>query len=334
MGTQGGVCWLVLFLWSMFAGVGPDDGRPAFAVIEKAAGFVGFYTENGRRVGGVKVGSFPHEAVLSPDGRLLYVTDNGVLWMTDQGDGGNTVSVVDVREMKKVGVIDLGCFRRPHGIALDAISGRLLVTTEKPPGLLLIDAAARKVLRDYDVKGKSPHMVTLGPGGQWAFVSNTDSDAVAGVHLRSGQVKLIRTGARPQGGVLAPGADRLYVVNSGLDRITIIDPRSQAAVGTIPTGKGPGRIAITPDGRTLVYNLQRDQGVGFADVASGKQVATIALGGRPLSLTMTRDGERAFASVQDQDRIFVVSVSGRKILRVIETPKGAGPDPVVPLRDQ
>ena len=321
----------VLSLLPAWTGLGAGQDRPALAVVEKVSWFVGFYLEDGRRIGEVKVGNFPHEAVLSPDGRLLYVTDNGVLWMTEDGEGSNTISVVDVRAMKKVGTIDLGRFRRPHGIAWDSTKTRLLVTTERPYGLLMVDAAARKVLRDYDVQGKSPHMVALGPGGEWAFVSNVDSGTVAAVQLKTGAVKLIPTGARPQGGVLAPDGGRLYVVNTGADRITIIDPRSQEAIGTIPTGKGPGRIAITPDGKTLVYNLQGDLSVGFADIATGKQVATIELGGRSLSLTTTHDGKRAFAGVQDQDKVFVISVSERKIVRVIATPRGAGPDPAIPL---
>lgn len=316
---------------SVLAATGAGGGQPAIAVVEKISGFVGFYLENGTRLGEVKVGNFPHEAILSPDGRLLYVSDNGVLWMTEDGEGSNTISVVDVRAMKKVGAIDLGRFRRPHGLAWDATKKRLLVTTERPDGLLMVDAAARKVLRHYDVQGKAPHMVALGPDGEWAFVSNVDSGAVAAVELKTGAVSLIPTGARPQGGVLAPDGGRLYVVNTGADRVTIIDARSRKAVGEIPTGKGPGRIAITPDGKTLVYNLQGDLSVGFADIATGRQVATVDLGGRSLSLTMTRDGKRAFAGVQDQDKVFVISVPERKIVRVIQTPKGAGPDPAIPL---
>ncbi len=57
--------------------------RPYIAVIEKIAGAVAFYSEDGRRLSEVKVGAFPHEAALSADGKLLYVSNNGVLWMTE-----------------------------------------------------------------------------------------------------------------------------------------------------------------------------------------------------------------------------------------------------------
>ena len=60
------------------------------ATIEKVSGTVGFYSEAGQNEGRVKVGAFPHEAVLSKDGRLLYVSNNGVLWMTEDTMGTNS----------------------------------------------------------------------------------------------------------------------------------------------------------------------------------------------------------------------------------------------------
>lgn len=321
---------LVAFLPFLSSVVSAAD-RPYIAVVEKVSGHVGFYTEDGKDLCEVKVGNFPHEAILSKDGKFLYVSDNGALWMTDEGEGGNTVSIVDVHAMKKVGEIDLGRFRRPHGITQIPGSGNLLATTERPYGLVMLDPVARKVVRDYDVKGKSPHMVTPTPDGEWAFVSNVDSNTVAAIELKTGKVKLIPTGARPQGSALSPNGNRLYVVNTGSNQISIISVKQQEIVGTIPTGKGPGRIVITPDGKTLVYNLQFEPGVGFADVATGKQVATIPLSSRPLSLTMTRDGKRVFAGIQDQDKVVFISVPERKIERLIELPKGSGPDPAIPL---
>ena len=320
-----------LVLLAMCGNLAGAADRAALAVVEKVAGRVSFYTFAGERVGQVKVGSFPHEAVLSPDRRFLYVSDNGVLWMTEDTQGTNTISVVDVVAMKKVATIDLGRFHRPHGLALDPISGHLLATTERPYGLVRVDPATRKIVRDYDVKGKSPHMVMLGPGSEWAFVSNSDSGAVAAVQLKTGVVKLIETGGRPQGGVLTRDGKLLFVVTNEGNSIAIIDPHTQQLAGKIATGQGPGRIALTPDGKTLVYNLQGDQAVGFADVAARKQAAVLPIGGRSLSLTMTADGKRAFAGVQDRDKIVVVSVPERRVVQTIQLPKDSGPDPVIPL---
>ena len=303
--------------------------EPAFAVIEKVAGRVGFYDASFTRIGQVSVGAFPHEAVLAPDRRTLYVSVNGVLWMTEDAMGTNTIAVVDVPSMKKVASIDLGRFHRPHGLALDPATGTLLATTERPFGLVAIDTAARKLIRDFDVKGKSPHMVTLSKDGRRAWVSNTDSNSIAVVDLKGGTTQVVATGEGPQGSALNKRGDRLYVTNAGPGRITVIDTKSAKEVARIATNKMPGRVAITPDGRTLVYNTS--DGVAFADIATNKQVTAINLKGRPLSLTMTRDGKRAFAGVQDQDKVYVIDVPGRKVATVIDTPKGSGPDPVIPI---
>jgi streptogramin lyase len=207
----------------------------------------------------------------------------------------------------------------------------LLVTTEKPPRLLLVDTHSRKVVRDFDVQGSNPHMVTLSRGTGYAFVSNTESGAVAAVRLSDGKLTLIPTAARPQGSVLSQDRSLLYVTNTGAARITVIDPLNLKVVKELPIGKGAGRIALAPDGNTLIYNLQEDQGVGFLDIATGRQTFFLPLHGRPLSLTLSRDGRRAFAGVQDQDKIFELSVPERKVLRVIAAPKDAGPDPAISL---
>lgn len=300
-----------------------------WAVVEKVAGMVGFYVA-GRRTSGVKVGTHPHEIVLAPDGRHAYVSDNGILWMTYAGEGGNTISVVDVKARTSVGVISLGEYRRPHGLAMTK-TGQLLVTVENPDGLLLVEPAERKVVRKFDTQGKSPHMVTLGPAGQWAYVSNTGSNTVAAVNLESGEVKLIATDARPQGGVLSLDGKLLYVTNSDGNSITIIDTAKHEPVGRIATGKGPGRVVLTPDGKTLVYSLQAENGAGFADVGKRREVKRIKLPGKPLSLTATADGKWAYAGLQEEDKIAVISIGERRLARVVETPKGSGPDPVLPL---
>jgi YVTN family beta-propeller protein len=301
------------------------------AVVEKKAGQLAFYSSDGKRLAGTKVGTHPHEVIRSADKKLLYVSDNGILWMTDPGMGGNTISVVDIQKRERIGVIDLGNYRRPHGMDLDPRTGRMVVTIENPYGLLLIDTKTRKVVRKYDVQGQAPHMVVLGPGAKDAYVSNSASHTIAVVNLESGKVKLIPTGERPQGGLLAPDGKRLYLTNSDGNSISVVDTSTNERAGLIQTGEGPGRVCMTPDRKTLVYNLQPGEGVGFADVATLKETSRISLPGKPLSLTMTADGQIAYAGLQDSDKIAVISVPQRKLLRVFDTPAGHGPDPVLPL---
>ena len=308
------------------------QAQPQIAVVEKIAGKVGFYSATGERTSEVKVGTYPHEIVRSLDGKSLFVTDNGILWMQYAGKGGNTISIIDAAKRAKTGVIDLGEYRRPHGMAVHPHSGQIVVTIENPDGLLLVDPKERKVIRKFDVQGKSPHMVLFGPGGKRAYVSNTNSGTVASIEIATGKTTLIPMGKYPQGGVLSPDGKTIYLTNAESNKIAIIDTATDKVTGEIQTATYPNRVTITPDGKTLVYSLgQTGEGVGFADTATKRETATVALKGQPLSLTLTKDGKYAFSGIQSQGKIHVIDVAQRKIIRTITTPKDAGPDPALPL---
>lgn len=304
----------------------------AFVIGEKVAGSIGFYDVQFHRIGGAKVGSHPHEIVLTPDKKTLYVADNGVVWMTETGSGDNTVSVVDIASMKRTATIDLGEYRRPHGITFDASSDKIYVTTEKPSRLLVLDPKTLKVIRNIDVKGQAPHIVKLDKKQEWAYVSNTDTGTLSAINLSSGAVTTIASGERPQGQAMSPDEHSLFVANSGGNSISIFDLEQKRNIGRIVTGKAPVRLVVSPDGKTLIYALQESRSVGFADIATRKELLQIPLGGRPVSMSLSLDGKRAYTSVQEEDEIYTISLAERKVLRVDHTPKGSGPDPVVPLQ--
>jgi YVTN family beta-propeller protein len=302
---------------------------PVYMVLLKGASALAYYTSDGKLLSSVPVGQHPHEMAFSPDRKLLYITDNGIMRIENAGKGGNTISIVDVAKRQRIGVIPLGENYRPHGIDVDPASGRLMVTTEAPDGLLLVDTAARKVLRRYDTKGKTPHMVTLGPGAKWAYVSHAGGDTVAAVNLGSGDVKLIQTGARPEGSVLSKDGRELYVANREANSITVIDTAKNQAIANISTGKGPVRISLTPDGGTLVYALMHDRRIGFANPKTRTQTGYVLLTNNPVSCTLSQDGRLAFASAEEQDTVYVVSIETKRIVGEIKTAAGAGPDPVL-----
>ncbi len=321
-----------LILSSAFV-VSASGQTAAFVIGEKAAGSIGFYDADFHRIGGAKVGAHPHEIALTPDRKTLYVADNGVMWMTETGPGDNTVSIVDIASMKRTATINLGEFRRPHGITYDASSNDVYVTTEKPSKLLVLNPKTLKIIRTYDVKGQAPHIVKLDHKREWAYVSDTDTGNLSAIKLSSGEVISMPSGERPQGQAMSPDGKAIFVANSGGNSISIFDLAQKKNVGRILTsGKAPVRLVVSNDGKTLIYALQEGRTVGFADIATRKELQEIPLGGRPVSMSLSLDGKLAYCSVQEEDEINIISVADRKVIRVVHTPKGTGPDPVVPLR--
>lgn len=299
-------------------------------VVEKKGHALGFYDgASGKRVAGVTLRTHPHELIFSADGKTAFVTENGMLWMTDAGKGGNSIAVVDLAGRKLAGRIELGSNYRPHGMDLNPRNGHLVVTVEDPAGLLLVDTATRKVVKRYDTQGNAPHMVTLDPKGETAWVSNSFSGTLAAVNLASGAVRLVEAGKNPQGCVFSADGQRLYLTVMESNLILEIDPASGKVGKRIATSPGPARLALVDGGKTILYNLLK--GVAWADVAGGKEVTRLELPGRPLSMTLSRDGKTAYLSLQEEDQIAVVDVATRKIVRYMATPKGAGPDPALEI---
>lgn len=309
----------------------PAAERADLLVVEKKNNSVGFYSSSGHRVDAVPVGETPHEVALSHDRRYAYVSDNGVLWMDYDGPGGNTLSIIDLETRRRVGILPLGKFHRPHGISIDPNSSRAFVTSENPDRIVLVDLDARAVIRDFDNGGTDPHMVTFGKDGVWGYVSNTATGTVGAVHAVTGELHLIEVGEGPQGSLLSKDGATLWVTCRDAGRIDIIDTASKANVGSIATGPGVNRIVATPDEKLLVYSLQLGHAVGIAEIEEHKEVARIPLGGAPLSISLSKDGRFAFAGVQDEDQIWIVSVTDREVVQVIDTPPGTGPDPVIEI---
>jgi YVTN family beta-propeller protein len=302
---------------------------PTLLVLLKGANALAYYSREGKLLAMVPVGEHPHEMVFSPDGRYLYTTDNGTMRMEIPGSGYNQVSIIDVAARRRIGVIDLGKYHRPHGIDVDPATGRLIVSTEAPDQLLLLDPVKRSVIQTFDNKGRQPHMVKFGPGGKWAYASNTGTNQIAAVNLTSGEVKLIPTEARPQGSVLSKDGRELYVCNSGAASISVINTARSQLTTVIQTMKGPNRVALTPDGSTLVYSMQAEKKIGFANPRNRRQIDYVLLPNEPVSCTLSRDGSVAFASAENQDKVYIVSVKDRKIVGEIQTEKGAAPDAVL-----
>lgn len=309
-------------------------GPAAFVIVEKGSSHVGFFDANGALVKEVETGQHPHEMVFSSDGKYLFTSDNGVMDMREKGQGWNTVSIIDVKAERRVGQIDLGEHRRPHGIDFDRATGHVLVTTELPSALLVLDPRERKVLRVYDVHGKAPHMVRLAADHRTAWVSCTDTSNVSVIDLQTAAVKTIPTGPRPQGIVIAPDGKRVYVANSDGETITVIDAIRKELAGEIPVGgrhSGPVRVAITPDELTILAALQLKHAVQFVNAATMTPGKELPLPGPPVSMTLSADGRTAYSAVLQQDTIFIISVAEQRILRTFRTPPGSGPDPVLPI---
>ncbi len=304
--------------------------EPLLLVSQKSSSSLGWYTLDGKLLDQVEVSDHPHEIVRSADGKRLYMTDNGVMQIENAGEGGNKVSIIDLDARERIGEVDLGKWHRPHGIDL-CPDGVLLVTTESPDQLLVIDLDSNSITKEYPTGGETPHIVKCSRDSTAAYVSNARSGSVAKINLASGDTKLLETGARPEGSTLNKDGSKLFVAHRDADKIAIVDTAAWTLLGEIPTGKSPVRCGLNADETLIAYGLFGDEAIGFANIERKKEIGQLKLAGPAVSLEMDEDGETATICAQEQDVCYVVNVPEEKILDEVEVKKGSGPDPALLL---
>ena len=140
-------------------------------------------------------------------------------------------------------------------------------------------------------------------------------------------------------------AGRLYVTNENSGDLTVIDTATRQVTATIPLGKRPRGIKVSPDGTLLYVALSGSpmappgtdesklpppdrtaDGIGVVDVKLGKLLRVIQGGTDPEQTAISADGRRLFVANEDAGQASVIDVNdGRVIARV---PVGGEPEGV------
>jgi len=121
------------------------------------------------------------------------------------------------------------------------------------------------------VGGSAPNYLL--PIGNTLYACNNNNDEIDAISLADGSIKSrVRIspspltaklrGLSPAGMVASPDGRRIYIAESGLNAIAVMDTRTSKIVGHIPTAWYPYRLAISPDGRKLACISFRGFGNG------------------------------------------------------------------------
>jgi YVTN family beta-propeller protein len=171
--------------------------------------------------------------------------------------------------------------------------------------------------------------------------------AIAPIILLALSVAACNRGAPPPAETARSAAPstRIYVTNEASGDLSVIDVASQTVVATIPVGKRPRGIRVSPDGSTLYVALSGSpvagpgvdestlpppdrtaDGIGVVDTASNKLLRVLKSGHDPEQLDVTRDGSRLFVSNEDAAKTTIIEVASGKTIQ--EVPVGDEPEGV------
>ncbi len=186
--------------------------------------------------------------------------------------------------------------RGPFKVAFTPDGRRAVVTEFDEGAIAVIDCATGKVLQHVPTRGEQPTGVAVTPDGGIAVVTNSLSGSIAFINLNSLQTEILPMRGMPWDAVISPDGKKAYVSVSQLDQVVVIDLASRKVVGTMPTGRRPRALAITPDGATVVAANMTEGSVSYLDTATQTETGkgrTPAVNLR--GVAVFPDGQQVFA---------------------------------------
>ncbi len=264
----------------------------------------------------IPVGDRPMGAALSPDGRLLAVSNDG--------RGRQSLSLVDAAARSVVQTIP---YNAPESLYVG-------VAWARDGRRLYASAGGNNLVRTYEIRdgrlaegpsitlaprGASvyPAGLAVSPDGRTLLVAENLAGRVQAVDLSTGQpVAGAPTGALPYAIAVTPNGEKAYVGNWGDRTLTVLRVAGLAPIGTVAVGLHPGALALDPARPRLYVANTDDDSVSIVDTTSDQVLATLSLapypgapeGSVPDGLAVSADGRWLFVANAGNNDVAVVDL--------------------------
>ncbi|PWJ58679.1 YVTN family beta-propeller protein [Dyadobacter jejuensis] len=260
------------------------DGSTLYAVDQIGFRLLVIDTKTKKILHNVPTGRYPFGVCLSPNEKRIYVANVGVFEYKPFTD-------LDKKNLKETGhkwpstrygskemiegipsegVPPLGDPNAPEAFSVwsyDLNGPKPQIKSKIKTGILV-----GQLVEDFPaVGGSSPN--SLAATDDYVFVSNGNNDCVSVIDMkkdtiveniflnpepRLGQLR----GIIPFGLTVSPDQNRLYVAESGINAVAVIDIPTKQVVGHIPVGWFPSKVKTSPDGTKLIVTNAKGLGSG------------------------------------------------------------------------
>ena len=238
----------------------------------------------------IPTGAYPFGQALSPDGTRLYVTNTGLFEYSPipgaskddkLGTGLHFVPYAYPSKQARQGAVVEGKKIPALGDENSTRGSSLWTYDVHDPAHPAITAklrlgAAIKESPNGTIGGAAPTSVIADAGAVYVSLAHQDSIAkitVDGVKLVSETALSPFTGPkyqdaqhRPLRGVMPSGLalhdQTLYVAESGIDAVAMLNTADMHVTGHIPAGWNPSAVALSPDSKTLYIVNTKGKGTG------------------------------------------------------------------------
>jgi YVTN family beta-propeller protein len=267
------------------------------------------------------VGVNGHEVAVSPDSRYAYVPIYGNSGVGRPGTDGRTIDIIDLREKKLAGTIDLGKPVRPH-CAKFGRDGLLYVTAELSNAVFVVDTKIRKVLAEIPTGQIESHMLVLTPDGRRAYTANVHAGTVSVLDLQNRSViKNIPVAKVIQRVSISPDGRQVFTHDQESPRIAVIDTAKNEITRWLDLPVSVYSSLPTHDGRWLLANSSSGK-LFVWDLAAGKLARTFDIPAAIGEIALSNDGNTAYITCPQAGSVQVLNLSNWQIQAPMAFTKG------------
>ena len=175
---------------------------------------------------------------------------------------------------------------------------QIVTASTNPPAATVVNTGATPVINfrynpasatgpgtngPSDFSISSPEAINI-PGTVHVYQNNRDS-------ISSGNIVPVSLNASASEGLTDIVSDsarqRLYITNSGLNRIEVFDLKTQTFLSPIKVGQLPHSMAMGTDGNTLYVANTGGESVSIVDLIKGSQTGRVAFPAFPINAAVT-----------------------------------------------
>ena len=207
---------------------------------------------------------------------------------------------------------------RNQGVALTPYVA--FVANNQSDSVAAVDLATFRVIRSIPV-ADGPIEVTVRPRSHEVYVA-TASGGISVIGFPELRVRTtLRFGRSPHDLVFSADDSGLYALDSESGDVVFADgQRGQIPkeTGRVHLGGALGRLALTPDGRTLLVADQASNRLVFLDAQSHQVLGSVEVGKDPGALAILPDNSKVFVADAGENKSTAVDIRSRQILAHLE----------------
>lgn len=242
----------------------------------------------------VHVGGEPGDIAVDPKAGRIYVAN----------PPAGTVVVLDGRTHDLVSVIGAGA--GASALAVDEEANRVYAVSADTGTLAVLDGVSCTLAAL--VPGPKPSLggVAVDAGRKLAYCASTGTDSVEVFSIDSGMfVASVKVGARPTAVAVHAASGSVYVANSGIHHMSIVDPATRTERKTVLLRSESSSLAVH-QGTNTVYTNGGQNGLSRIDGASGTLTGELSLGVNPGEVAVDQRTRTVFVTDPLQGRVSVV----------------------------